>query len=267
MFKKTTYWGLALVFMGLSFVSCDKNLENYSPSTSKLKVTLADSPGDYEAVYVDIQGIMVHSVTEADSGWITLPDIQAGIYDLLKLTNGVDTLLGENEIPSGYLSQIRLLLGPDNYLVTDGDSIHMDTPGAQQSGLKLDIDQFLEPDLTYHIVLDFDAAKSVISAGNSGKYILKPVLRTLMEQTTGTLKGRLQPDSVIYAVYAVLNGDSISTFTDTNGEFIIKGLSPEIYSVYIDPGASSGLNDTLLPTVGVDKGIVTDLGLVEISIH
>ncbi|MFC0878685.1 DUF4382 domain-containing protein [Saccharicrinis sp. FJH2] len=240
-------------------------MENNIFSTSTLKITLADSPGDFKAVYVDIKGVMVYAVTEADSGWITLPEIQTGIYNLLQLTNNVDTLLGENEIPSGYLSHIRLLLGPDNYLVTTEDTIHLDTPGAQQSGLKLHIDQFLEPDLTYNIVLDFDAAKSVITAGNSDKYILKPALRTLIEQSTGSIKGMLQPDSVSYAVYAVSNGDSISTFTDASGAFVLKGLSPEIYSVYIDPGKNSGLNDTILPPVGVDMGIVTNLGIIQLN--
>ena len=265
MLKRTKCLGLALIFAGLFIVACNKDMDDNISSTSRLKITLADSPGDYEAVYVDIEDVMVYSVSEQDTGWISLPNIQSGIYDLLTLTNGLDTLLGESEITSGYLSEIRLVLGPDNYLVTTEDSIHLDTPSAQQSGLKLYIEQFMEPDLTYNIILDFDAAKSVIHAGNSGKYILKPVLRTLIEQTTGSIKGRLQPDSVTYAVYAVVNGDSIGTFTDANGAFVLKGLSPEIYAVYVDPGKNSGLKDTILPPVGIDMGIVTNLGTIQLN--
>lgn len=254
---------LALFIVILS--SCDKNHEEQIAEYSTLKISLTDSPGDFEAVYVDIQGVKVYSITEQDSGWISLPDIHTGMYDLLKLSNGIDTLLGENDIPSGYVSQIRLTLGPDNYLLTKDDSIHMDTPSAQQSGLKLHMDLILEPNLTYNIKLDFEAAKSIIKAGNSGKYILKPVLRTIIEQTTGSIKGLLKPDSVSYAVYAIADGDSLTTYTNASGAYIISGLKPDIYAVYIDPGENSGYRDTLIAPVGVDMGVVRDMRTIYIN--
>lgn len=251
---------LPIVIVVFALFSCDNSSTEEVTGKSKLRIKLTDSPGDYKAVYVDIQEIRVNASNEDESGWVTLDNINAGVYDLMKLTNGVDTLLGENEIPSGKISQIRLVLGDENSVVDGEDSVEMKTPSAQQSGLKLKVNETLEPDLTYDILLDFDAAKSVVKAGNSGKYNLKPVIRTIVEQSTGSIKGTVDPDSITSAVYAILGEDSVGSFTDTEGGFLIKGLEPNTYSLYVDPGTDSGIKDSTLTNLKVDMGLVTDTG-------
>ena len=108
--------------------------------------------------------------------------------------------------------------------------------------------------------MDWDAAQSVVKEGNSGKYNLKPVIRTIVDQSTGSLKGVVDPDSVQNAVYAILGDDSIGTYTNDEGAFLIKGLDPNTYSVYIDPGTESGIKDTLITDIAIELGIVKDLG-------
>ncbi len=257
---------LRLVFILISvsfiFFSCDSTNEDEATGKSILRISLTDSPGDYKAVYVDIQEIRVNATDDENEGWVTLENINSGVYDLMKLTNGVDTLLGENEIPSGKISQIRLVLGDQNSVVDGDDSVGMHTPSAQQSGLKLNVHADLEPELAYDILLDWDAAKSVVKAGSSGKYNLKPVIRTIVDQSTGSIKGIVNPDTIQSAVYAILGDDSLGTFTDEMGGFLIKGLDPANYSVYIDPGSESGIKDTLIADIEVQLGVITDLGEV-----
>lgn len=255
---------ILLVAVSFFIYSCDDSSEEATGS-SILRITLTDSPGDYKAVYVDIQEIRVNGTDDENSGWVTLDNINAGVYDLMKLTNGVDTLLGENEIPSGRINQIRLILGDRNSVVDGDDSVAMKTPSAQQSGLKLKVNATLEPELTYDVLLDWDAAQSVVKAGNSGNYNLKPVIRTIVDQSTGSIKGIVDPDSVQHAVYAILGDDSIGTYTNEEGSFLIKGLDPNTYSVYIDPGTESGIKDSLITDVAVQMGIVVDIGIVELE--
>lgn len=245
------------------YYSCDNNDD--STGKSILRIHLTDLPANYEAVYVDIQEIRINATNEENSGWVTLENINAGVYDLLKLTNGIDTLLGENEIPSGKISQIRLVLGERNSVVVDGDSVELSTPSAQQSGLKLQVHTTLEPELAYDVLLDFDAAQSVVKAGNSGKYNLKPVIRVFVEQSTGSIKGIISPDSVKCVVYAIVNGDSASTYTNDEGQFLIKGLEPSTYSVYIEPGSNSIYGDSTLTNLNVSVGNVLDLGTVNLK--
>ena len=52
----------------------------------------------------------------------------------------------------------------------------MDTPSAQQSGLKINLNKILVQDSLNDVLLDFDANESVVEKGNGG-YSLKPVVR------------------------------------------------------------------------------------------
>ena len=61
------------------------------------------------------------------------------------------------------------------------------TPSAQHSGLKLNVHAELTEGITYKILLDFDAARSIVKTG-SGAYNLKPVIRTITEATSGLSK-------------------------------------------------------------------------------
>ena len=98
----------------------------------RIVIRLTDSPGDYDKVNVDIQDIQVND----NNGWKSLPNVNKGIYNLLDLTDGRETVLTSAEY-SGKINQIRLILGEDNSVEIDGYSHPMETPSAQQSGLKL----------------------------------------------------------------------------------------------------------------------------------
>ncbi len=254
---------IAALLIFFTMVSCSSDEDQSGKSI--LRIHLTDSPGDYEAVYVDIQEIRINATSDETNGWVTLDNINTGVYDLLKFTNGIDTLLGENEIPSGKISQIRLILGERNSVVVDGDSVELDTPSAQQSGLKLQVNATLEPELEYDVLLDFDAAQSVVKAGNSGKYNLKPVIRVFVEQSTGSIKGVVSPDSVYCAIYAIQGADSFSTFTNESGQFLIKGLETDTYSLSIKPGSNSTFRDSTLVNLQVNIGNVLDVGAVSLK--
>jgi len=116
--------------------------------------------------------------------------------------------------------------------------MHLTTPSAQQSGLKVQIHQAVTGGVLYRLVLDFDAGKSIVKAGNSSKYILKPVLRVLsFVASGGNLKGVVTPDSVRTLVYAITGTDTVaSTYTDTsNGNFWFGDIPAGTYSLSYSP--------------------------------
>ena len=59
-----------------------------------------------------------------------MKSMNAVVYDLVKLANGINTLLGDNEIPSGKIIQIRLVLGDQNSEIEGEDSVEMKTLSA-----------------------------------------------------------------------------------------------------------------------------------------
>jgi len=217
------------------FISCKK--DSGSDGKARLQVYLTDDPGDYEAVYIDVKDVQINVTGDSSRGWQSLQGVNAGTYDLLKLVNDEDTILADAEIPSGKLHQIRLVLGTENYVKIKNTTslIKLETPSAQQSGLKLNIQYEVTNDRLYMIVLDFDVAKSIVKTGNN-KYILKPTIRAILNAVGGTLKGVVMPKDFQTAVYAVQGVDTVATtYTGITGGYIIKGLPAGTYNVFYRP--------------------------------
>jgi hypothetical protein len=237
----------------LVFASCSN--DDYA----RLEVRMTDAPGDFEEVNIDIQEVQVNTGDD-DSGWQSLT-IEPGVYNILELTNGIDTLLGAITLPAGKVQQIRLVLGDDNSVVVDGQTYPLSTPSAQQSGLKLNLNVTLTEGITYTLLLDFDAAASVVEQGN-GTYSLKPVIRVISQATSGSIAGSVTPLDATPAVFVIDGIDTVaSAFTDSTGMFMVQGLDAGIYTVSLVPG--TGYTTIDKTNVEVTVGNVTNLGIIE----
>jgi hypothetical protein len=255
-FKLMPYWVGALLLPFL-LMSCGND-----DQTARLQVRLTDSPGDYQEVNIDIQGVEVNSEAgNPTGGWKAL-DVEGGVYNLLELTNGLDTLLGSALLPAGTISQVRLILGNDNSIRVDGVTHVLSTPSAQQSGLKLNIHTTLKAGVTYVITLDFDVARSVVQSGNE-TYSLKPVIRALSEATSGAISGATTPLAATPAIFVIQGTDTVATsYTDDAGNFLLRGVPAGTYVVSFSPKA--GYEPQLKENVIVTIGNVTDLGVITI---
>lgn len=250
--------------------SCNSNDNDTSTEGSSfISVKLMDDPGDYEHVYIDVVDVMVkvNDNSDGENGWQSIDAINAGIYDLLELTGGVNVILADDyEVPSGTLNQIRLILGEDNSVVIDGETYPLQTPSAQQSGLKIQVNQELDPLISYTFLLDFDVDESIVEAGNSGNIILKPVIRASLEEETGAIIGTVvAPEDVQVEVSTELNGDTISAYVNDDGSFALVGLLEGTYDVVFTPDPDSELDVIVVEDVNVTVGNVTDIG--EISFN
>jgi hypothetical protein len=134
---------------------------------------------------------------------------------LLSLTNGVLQELGSMPLPAGNYQQLRLVLAENpanpstanplaNALVLSGSNteIPLTTPSAQQSGFKLQARFDVQSGQVADMVLDFDACRSIVKAGASGRYNLKPVVAVIPRLTTA-IEGFVDP--------AVASGVVVST--------------------------------------------------------
>ncbi|NND52920.1 MAG: DUF4382 domain-containing protein [Flavobacteriaceae bacterium] len=244
-------------------ISCNEKSTDAPEGPASISIRLMDDPGDYDNVFIDIVDVMVKYNTDSNdnSGWQSLEAINTGVYDLLELTGGVDVLLVDNyEIEAGTLQQIRLVLGDQNSIVIDGEEFPLNTPSAQQSGLKIQVNQDIDPNLNYTFLLDFVVEESIVIAGNSGNINLKPVLRASLEATSGFLTGTVLPLGVAVEVTADNGIDQASAFTDENGIFFISGLTAGIYTVTVTPDPASGLTELVIENVEIVTTETTDLG-------
>lgn len=145
---------------------------------SRMMVKLTDAPGIYQEVNIDIRQVEIHYNNEGNSfgGWVTLRT-NFGIYDLIQLQNNVTAILADDKsMPSGHVTQMRLILGDRNTVVTGGVEYNLEVPSSSESGLKINMNVDLIPNSGKEIVLDFDAEKSIVVNGDSS-FFLKPVIQ------------------------------------------------------------------------------------------
>ncbi|MGZ5194090.1 MAG: DUF4382 domain-containing protein [Ramlibacter sp.] len=214
-----------------------------------LRVALTDAPScGYDHVYVTIQKVSVNqssTASETDSGWTDLTLTPARQVDLLTLTNGVLEELGSMPLAAGHYSQIRLVLADNTgtgssalanaVQPTGGALTALTTPSGQQSGLKLQANFDVLPGQMADVVLDFNACASIVKAGNSGQYILKPVI-SVIERLVSGLQGFVSTTlaTASTTVSAQLNGATVrSTAPDSTGKFTIPYLAPGTYTLVV----------------------------------
>jgi hypothetical protein len=263
---------LLSVLIIMSLVACNDSDSSNSQEPAKLSVKLVDNPGDYENVFVEITDVMIKygntsddSENNEDEGWVSIGIIEPGIYDLLELTGGINLPLVENEnIEPGVIKQIRLVLGSSNSIVLDGEieARPLTTPSAQQSGLKVMVNQPIESGFNYSFILDFDVDESIVVAGNSGNIILKPVLRANLEVNSGSIEGSVIPSDLAVEIEVSNESTTASTFTDDLGNYEVIGLPAGIYTVTLTPEESSLFEPVVLTDILVTVGNTTILDVI-----
>jgi len=266
--KMKKFAGLLLAFVAVTmFLSCSDD-DSTSDQNARVKISMTDAPGDYEAVFVDVIDVKIKADAASDEeGWVSLDGVEAGRYDLLSLTGGITQLLATAEVAPGMLGQIRLLLGSDNAIVLNGttEEIPLSTPSAQQSGLKLKVNQELVAGVEYEYLLDFDVDKSIERAGESGQYILKPVIRLAAVEGSATISGEVQP-SDFQSVVKVQNAANIITaYTGQDGKFSLNGVPAGTYKFTVTPEVSSGYKVYEVNNVVVTSGEEKEMGQIFLS--
>lgn len=182
-----------------------------------LVVNLTDAPeDDYESIHITFTGIEVIVEDSApiplefadfDSPAIIDQTEDSVTIDLLQLSDGTPIRFALGDLPDGRLNQIRLLIsdaklfGYEENLGLDGlDEDEVITPGVlgeyavkvpsgAQTGVKLNPrDVEIRGGSTVSLLLDFDAARSIVRLGGGDKakgreyhFILKPVIFILEE--------------------------------------------------------------------------------------
>lgn len=249
-----------------------------SSDPGMLRVALTDAPAcGYDEVNVTVEKVRVHrsaSAEDGDSGWSEVVVNPALRVNLLDLTNGVLAELGQTELPAGSYTQLRLQLAANggsapyaNSLVLSGseDEIPLDTPSAQQSGLKMNLNLTVQPNEVADLVLDFDACKSVVKRGNSGRYNLKPVVSVLPRVRVDGLvaEGRVAPAIALGSTSVSLQLDGVpvrSTVPMADGRFVLYPVPAGSYDLVVSAEGRVTAVMTGVPISAASRTFVTPTG-------
>ncbi|EMR02440.1 DUF4382 domain-containing protein [Cesiribacter andamanensis] len=219
---------LSLCLAGLAMVSCT----NDEPASGTLSLRLTDAPTDAETiagVYVTIEAVEYRYEDE----WHSFEAFDGPkSLNLLDLTEGKTELLGDFEVPAGTYSELRFILNAATnggspaseatYIqFTNGTTEPLYVPSGTQSGYKAKGSFDVPVNGSVFITADFDVRKSVVQSGASGKWILKPVIRLVVNEQAGTIEGQVNglQEGLQYVVYAYAN----DTYTDAEAALPSEG--------------------------------------------
>jgi hypothetical protein len=284
---------LALAFLSISALlfSCSKENSSGSdvpPGMNRLSVYLTDGPLDFQNVFVDIQGVEVKidtcedrpghprgndddhhhgcddhhdSLSSSCEVWQSL-NINPGVYDVLALNNGIDTLLGASNLYQGHIERIKITLGSNNSVVVDSVTHPLNLLN-NQSVVYINLRREHLDSLSsnqFQLFLDFNLPRSIRYF--AGQYWLSPVLIPFGQHATGSISGRIRPQGS-YSLIQASSANDTSYAIPHHGEFKIRGLNPGNYSVYIQ--GANGYQDTTINNVMVEARRTAQLG--EIQLH
>ncbi len=249
------------------FSACKKN-DTASNGSTKLSIYLTDDPiVNVDQLLVDIQGLEVKVEDDGvDSlgGWFRL-NIRPGVYDILKFRNGIDTLFGTGQIPSGRkLQKLRLTLGNNNAVVINGQQFPLALHNNESSLIvKLEgavIDEVSPDQIRFWI--DFDANRSVQQ--KNGQFVLRSQLKIFSKGRSGEIEGRVLPADAKPVIMAIKGTDTATAKPDSEGEFKIVGLTSGTYQLFIHPTANN-YRDTTINNIIVSNGEDTKLATIQLS--
>ncbi|QTN25818.1 DUF4382 domain-containing protein [Rhizobacter sp. AJA081-3] len=215
-----------------------------------LRVALTDAPScGFDEVNVTVEKVRVHrssTAADADAGWSEVVLNPARRVNLLDLTNGVLAELGQTELPVGTYTQLRLQLASNgstapyanSVVPTGGTETPLDTPSAQQSGLKMNLNLTVAANELADVVLDFDACKSVVTRGASGRYNLKPVVTVLPRVRLDGLiaEGMVAPAIALPTTTVSLQQAGVpvrATVPDASGRFVLYPVPAGTYDLVV----------------------------------
>ncbi|MFA0962183.1 DUF4382 domain-containing protein [Roseivirga sp. BDSF3-8] len=254
------FQGLALA-SAVFFASCSDD----EGSTGTLSLSITDAPIDADLVEEAVISFTQVEVNGPE-GWETVAQFEEPLsINLLDYQEGDGYFITEEELPAGNYSEFRLKLSaperdggdaanPGSYLkMTDGTVEPLFVPSGSQSGFKIKGEFFLQPDGVTNVTLDFNLRKSVVIAGASEKYLLKPVVRLIVNEDAGMIDGTLVDADSIGGSLVVYSYDD-DTFTeaeltadleenafpnsvnsdllDEAGDFRLAFMSSGIYDLY-----------------------------------
>lgn len=272
--------GMGIVALTLIF-ACNKNNSsgsnpNIPSGKSQVSIYMMDDPIQFAKVLIDIRQVVVEVDTAAKQSdadeddewddnfwgrhrdrdhksviWDTL-GITPGVYDLLKLRNGVDTLLASGLTTSGKILKIKITLGSDNTVFTDSATsypleIFGPNPFFTINVARTDVSAVSNNE--FKLWLDFNLSRSIFFW--NGGFLLKPFITVFNDVVTAKVEGKVIPEGASPLVTAFSATDTLYAIPNEDGRYQFRGVPASTYSINFK--GHDGYKDTTVANIAVDS--------------
>lgn len=280
------HWSILGVLGALALGACDGT---GSDGAARLSIRLTDAPADLAEAWVRIDGIYLQGnervqLLESRTEWV----------DLLTLSGGrTAELVNESMVPAGRYSELRFVVC-EAYLVTREGKTYatsgaelpsgveatgqLHVPSGCASGVKVKFPGEegveLEEGATI-LTVDFDVSQSFgHQAGNSGRWIMRPVLHATEVGFAGGIAGTVSTAEGVsfpscgggsvavtsFVPRATAGGDTLTSAVQADGRYRTT-VAPGTYAISYAPALSFENGDSLMvsatpsaPSVTVGSG-------------
>jgi hypothetical protein len=203
-----------------------------------------------------------YSNFECDSGYVTVFSSDTLVkIDLLKLQNGITTVLAKADVPVGSYDIIRLNI-VDATIVLPDVTFKITYSSGKTSGLKIKLDSTLvvkEGETTAEVLLDVDLSRSFIALphhdGKKGYmgFLFNPIIRAVNHHHCGAIYGTVyegEYKAIEGALVTVLKKETVitSAITDSKGAYKVIGLPEGTYSLKAE---KTGYKTVTIPDINV----------------
>ncbi len=265
---------MLLVLITASLVSCDLIQNDQTTSgTGKVVVSITDAPfpaGLVDKILVTVDTVELrvaggtctgthgepigknlngtkikghdYSNFRCDSGYVVI-STKKQEFDLMKLQNGVSSILAEASIPVGKYDIIRMEMVKATIFI-DNYTFEITIPSNAKNGLKIKLDTVLvvTESTTSEVLVDVDLSRSFITLGDHHSktgilgFIFNPIIRAVNHKQSGSIYGKVYEGTITPvsgAQITVAKGDTIVTTAVTNdkGLYQVIGLPSGTYKV------------------------------------
>ncbi len=271
----------------LFIFACNKNnSSNSNPNIpkgqSQVSLYMMDGPIQFDSVLIDIRQVVVEvdtATTESTPdnpgqwgnnycGWGRGPSnkslvwdtlsITPGIYNLLALRNGTDTLLGSSLITNGKILKIRITLGNDNKVFTDSTTSYPLEVFGPNPYFTINVSRTDVASVTnneFKLWLDFNLSRSIVFW--NGGFLLDPYITVFNDMVMAKIQGKVLPWGAGALVTAYNATDTLYAVPFWSGQYQFRNVPTGTWSINFK--GQGGYQDTTIGNITVDSTKVVNV--------
>lgn len=201
-----------------------------------------------------------------NDGWTRISIDPPRKINLLDLTNGVFTSLGEAPLEAGHYQQVRLVLASNNggniansvVFSGTGVEIPISLPSGDRSGIKLVHGFTVNAGQRTDLMLDFDACKSIVRHGKDSRF-LKPKIKLTavpvpVETAANGIRGVVNP---------ALLGSNVMVSAQQGGEIILSAAPDSQTGEFFLARLAPGTYDFVMTADGYSTAVIINVPVAD----